>query len=140
MANGSAAVRLLESPSAPAAADKPGEPAIEILGEAVAEATIMLCQATLSHRHAGVLDPAIKDAGASSIARVARWQLDHELGDNDFIRKARDAGKRVLLHRHFTDDRRAEVDAAIEMFIDELLTIVGHVVKDERTLRAAWAN
>lgn len=143
--NGAAALHL-----APAAApecaskDAPDGERIDLtLGRATADGAISLAQALDEYRRIGALPPASKAAGADAIARVANLQLAHEGGDDDFTRQARDAGKCVL-RQYFDADFFAhhsqEVDTAIDVFIDELLTIVAHVVKDERVFRAVWAH
>ena len=129
MANG-ATVRLPlpESPSSVGCvkADQSAAPAASQgneIGEAVADATTMLCKAILGHRETGVLDPEVKDASAGRIARVAMLQLDHESGDDDFICKARSAGS-ARLRQYFDDDffwhhSPAEADTAISICINE---------------------
>ena len=64
-------------------------------------------------------------------------QLDHELGDDDFTDKARDAGRRVLRRRFAAADVQL-----IDVWIDDLFTIVRPIIKDERIFffRIARAN
>ena len=110
MANGTAVRVAPFTPELPAAsafakaqADKPsavsaGSQGIETtIGEAVAAAGTTICKAILDHRQTGMLDPEIKDASAARLARVAMLALDHEPGDEDFLRTAREsAGVRCV--------------------------------------------
>jgi hypothetical protein len=96
------------------------------------------------YQHHGELASKTKEVGSSRLARLATLQLNHEGGDLDFNRKAYDAGKRAL-RRYLTDDlfqrhSPAEVDAALDLYIGGTLEIVGAAVRDERSIRAAWAN
>jgi hypothetical protein len=145
--NGAAALPLeLNPPHRPhrgqPVADKPALGPTEIaIGEAVADAAISIAVVPDGYRQTGILAQAAKEAGGSRFARVAMLQLDHALGDDDFIRRARDAGKCVLLRRHFSDEcSRQLADVAIKWAIDSVFEVVSHVVKDERALRIAWAN
>jgi hypothetical protein len=111
------------------------------IGEHIADALISLAYTIEGYQRSGVLDQAAKEEGGSRVAKVAMLQLDHELGDDDFADQAHHAGRQVLLRRYFTNgyDRKL-ADAAIEIHIDSVLLIAGHVVRDERVIRAAWAN
>jgi hypothetical protein len=137
MANGSVARLPYTSEVTPAA---PEPDAAIALGTAVADAVLAIAWAIDGYQRAGMLATDVKDAGARRIARIAALQLDHEAGDDDFICKARTAGKRVL-RRSLTGDYAPHLaDVAIDLHLDGLFTIVGHVVRDERTMRVAWAN
>ena len=140
MPNGVAVALPLDPPSASVPAQAAAGTASEI-GTAMAAATIMVCRATLNHRQAGVLDQDIKNAGASAIAHAAMLLLNHEFGDDDFINKARDAG-RCALRRYFIDEpySPAEADAAIDMCLGKTLDIVMHVVDGERRFVRAMAH
>jgi hypothetical protein len=142
MANGASAALLLEPTSAPAATDVP--PAATELGIAVAAATTAICQAMDDYWHCGTLDPAIKDQGGTRIAKVATWQLDHELGELEFAAAARAQGKAQLrryIDANFYQQHGAvAVEAALDFYIDSLLEMVSRVVRDERVFRATRAN
>jgi hypothetical protein len=91
------------------------------------------------------MSPDVRDIGATRIARVAQLALDHEGGDADFLHAARAAGRHLLQRRLADDDfflsqSPAGADAAIDILVDHLFTIVERVVRDERVFRAAWAN
>jgi hypothetical protein len=142
MANGSAALKLLAPEPPPDEHSEPSAPAE--LGLAVAGATAVLCRAMFDYRQNGELDPQVREAGGSGIAKVATWQLDHGLGDLEFAAVARQQGK-IQLRQHLNTDffrhnSPAEVEAALDFYIDSLLEMVSRVVKDERAFRAAWAN
>jgi hypothetical protein len=147
MANGHAALlQLPQAPSAPeqclATGDKPSIN-LEILGQAVADATCALAAGMISYyRQGGTLDPAVKETGGERLAAVARLMLDHPGDDADFLQVARDAGQRVLRRRHFTDDCYGpfKTDVAISVCLDGLFEIVTRVVRDERIFRIARAN
>ena len=69
------------------------------IGEAVAAAATMIACAIEDCRQGGSLAPATKAAGGDRLARVTMLALDHELGDDDFFRTARDSGKKILRQR-----------------------------------------
>jgi hypothetical protein len=145
MSNGSVALQLLDPPSAPEQRLAPDacEIDLEILGQAVADATCALAAGMTSYyRQGGTLDPEVKETGGARLAAVALLALDYEGLDADFLQIARDAGHRVLRRRHFTDDCYApfKTDVAISVCIGGLFEVVARVVKDERIYRAAWAN
>ena len=143
--NGAIARLLPESSSTPAHPEA-GKPDMATeFGATVADAACAIAASIEDYRQSGAMAPAVKDASSTRIAKVAELQLDHELGDDDFTRKARVAGRHVLQWRladngFFPDHDPAEADAVIEAYIDELLGIVEHVVHGERVLRLAWAN
>jgi hypothetical protein len=108
------------------------------IGQAVASAATTLSQAMMDYQQTGRLAPATKDAGGSRIAKVAELQLGHELGDRDFVDKARERG-RYELRQCFTAEfyqlhTPAEVDQALSEIIDSVLEITARVVTDERAL------
>lgn len=144
MSNGHAAVAYLlpTAPAQPQAQDKPGID-LELLGQAVADATCALAAGmTDYYRQAGVLDPAVKETGGERLAAVALLALDYAGTDADFLQAARDAGKRVLRRRHFTDDCYSpfKTDRALGVCLDGLFEVVTRVVHDERIFRIARAN
>jgi hypothetical protein len=110
------------------------------LGEATAAAVAVLCAAVQSYAHAGELTREIKSMGSERIARVARLQLDHEGGDQDFIAMARRAGMQVLRQRLNGAFDPAQCDATLDFYLDNLFDIVSRVVRDERAFRAAAAH
>jgi hypothetical protein len=140
--NGHAAVRLtIEPPTAPEqhpAVAGPPDPVADVIGAAVADAVIAIRGAVDTCLRTGTftLDPESKREGGDLLARIVMMQLDHELGDDDFIHKAHTAGRRALA-QHFTDGP-PPVDPAV--WINDLFRIVGPIVKNERTYRIAWAN
>jgi hypothetical protein len=145
MANG-ATVRLplaLESAAAPAS-DKPSEPIETAIGAAMADAVTVFCEAAIAQQETGLLPPAIIAAGGSRVATIAMLQLEHELGDDDFFRRAHEQGKCVL-HQYlgadlFRQHGPGQVDMVLDMAIDSVFEIVSKVVKDERAVRVAWAH
>jgi hypothetical protein len=145
--NGVAALHLAFEPAPESKDASVGKPdgGIEVaLGAAVADAVITLYQAIIDQQQSGVLAATTKNAGASRIARIATLQLDHELGDDDFFRRAHEQG-RCVLHRYldadlFRQHGPGEVDMVLDAAIDSVFEIVTRVVKGERVFRAAWAN
>ena len=142
MANGSTALKLLAPEPPPDQHSEPSAPAE--LGLAVADATAVLCRAMFDHRQNGELDPQVREAGGSGIAKVATWQLDRGLDDYEFAAMAREQGK-IQLRQHINTDfyrqhSAVAVEAALDFYINSLLEMVSRVVKDERAFRAAWAN
>jgi hypothetical protein len=145
MANG-AVVRLPltgEPPATPdlsAVTDRP-----DGLGAAVASAVFVLDRGILDQQENDALAPATKAAGADRIAALAVLQLDFEGGDDDFFRRAHEAGK-CELRRFFnnTDLFRqrdpAEIDKVFDASISDVLGVVSGVVRDERAFRAAWVH
>ena len=151
MPNNGAAVALpfaLTPPSASVPAT--GKPAAApagapiTLGEevsaAVASAVTGLCFALNEYQNGG-LRPETRRAIGERTARVAMMQL--ELGDQVFAVHAR--GARHVLRRSLDADyfRRyslEQADEAIDMFVGELLAVVGRVVEDERAFVRAMAN
>jgi hypothetical protein len=110
------------------------ELAIEI-GMAVADATTMLCRTVEEYITSGVTE-AVQNAGTERIARVAELQLAHERGDRDFFIIAHQEAKRILrpylngdFYQRYSLD---ESEAALDLFIDDVLTIVSKVVAAER--------
>jgi hypothetical protein len=143
MPSNGVAVRLAPEP---APANPSTQEDIETaIGEATASAVTTFYQGAIAQQETGLLPPAIIAAGGSRIAAIALLQLDHELGDDDFFRRAHEQGKCVL-HRYLGDadlfQRYApgEVDKALDVAIDSIFEIVTKVVKDERAFRAAWAH
>ena len=82
MANGAAALHVLDEPAP--------DPRQEEIGEAVAAAATMIACAIEDCRQGGSLAPATKAVGADRLTRVTMLALDHELGDQDFFSKARE--------------------------------------------------
>src|SRR5258708_36147441 len=99
-ANGTAALHLVPGPESKDASV--GKPIEAEIGEAVADAVTVFYQAAIAQQETGLLPPAIIAAGGSRIAALALLQLDHELGDDDFFRRAHEQGKREL-HRYLGD-------------------------------------
>jgi hypothetical protein len=138
-------VELEPSPAPAVTAPAPGAAPAQVVaeiqdGQAVASAVTVLCAAVLDR----ALTPATREAGGERIARVAELWLAHEGDDLEFTRKARAAARCVLrqyydveFYEHYSAEQG---DAAIDLYIDSVLEIAGYVVKDERVLRAAWAN
>ena len=153
MSNG-AAIAHLPLPQAPTtstkafAGDTNAVPVTAIeaeIGLAVADAACAIAASIEDFRCGGAMTTAVRDIGAVRIAKVAELALDHELGDADFLHAARVAGRHVLQRRLADDDfflgqSPAGADAAIDILVDHLFTIVERVVHDERVFRAAWAN
>jgi hypothetical protein len=114
----------------------PAERSIEsTIGIAVADATTMLCREVEEYITSGVTE-AVRNAGAERIARVAELQLAHARGDRDFVAIAHREGKRIL-RPHLNGDfyRRYSLDegeAALDLFIADVLMIVSKVVASER--------
>jgi hypothetical protein len=131
MANGVVAARLLDPPSTVS----PTEPN---LGEMVAGAVVTLCAAVQEYAQAGEVAREIKLAGAEKIARLARLQLDHAGGDQDFIAAARRAGKAAL--RQALNGSSAQHEKVLDFYLDETFDLVAHIVRDERIFRSAMAN
>ena len=141
MANGVAALRLVDSTvSAPAAA--PAKTEIEAaIGEAVASATAGLCFALFEYQDGG-LRPETKRVMGERVAAVVMLQLAHE-DDHDFAVKAR--GAKCILRQCFDADylRRyttEQADAAVDLYLDELLAVVSRVVATERAVVRAMAH
>ena len=111
----------------------PSEDPIETaIAEAVASGVLAIVAAVDGYLQTGALDPALKDASATWMAKLSMLQLDHTGGDEAFVCTARNAGRRAL-RKYFDDDffRRhgqADTDAAIDLYINDLLGIVGNVV------------
>jgi len=140
MSNGHTALRVLAPEPAPVAADKPA-PEIDIrLGEAVALGAFFISTAADGYRQTGVLAASDQAASADRIAAVALLQLDHEFGDEDFRKSARESGRQVLRQYVTSGCPPQRADAVIDLWIDELLGIVGRLVREERIIRAAWVN
>jgi hypothetical protein len=146
MANGTAALKTLEPPSSPeqrlATGDKPSID-LEILGQAVADATCALAAGMTSYYwQDGILDPLDKETGGERLAAVVLLALDYAGTDADFLQVARDAGHRVLRRRHFTNDCYGpfKTDVAISVCLDGVFEVVVPIIKTERIYRAAWAN
>ena len=123
---------------------EPGTGIETAIGAAVASAACVVARAMSDYRLHGALDPAIKLAGAERIAKVAGLQLDHGLGDVALAVIAREQGK-LQLCRYFDADfyrhcRTADIETALDLAIDSVLEITAKVVRDGRTLRAAWTN
>ena len=115
------------------------DPIEQKIAEAVASGVIAIVAAVDGYLQHGVIDPVAKDTSATWMAKVAELQLDYEVGDEAFVCTARNAGRRAL-RKYFDADffRRhgqADADAAIDLYIGDLLTIVGNVVHDERIFR-----
>jgi hypothetical protein len=142
MPNGIAALHALVEP-APVVAPSKDAPAgaaataIETaIGQATVDAAITCAWAMLGCHQTGKLSPAAKEAGGAKIAAMAMLQLGHERGDADFVATARAAAMPLL--RSYLDTTffqrygAAQGDAVIGQLVDEVLGIVGKVVRDER--------
>lgn len=152
MANGNHALKLVEPEPQTASVPPPGadpspraqDPIEQQIAEAVASGVIAIVAAVDGYLRHGVIDPIAKDTSATWMAKVAELQLDYEFGDEAFVCTARHAGRRAL-RKHFDADffqrhGQADADAAIDLYIGDLLGIVANVVHDERIFRVAWAN
>jgi hypothetical protein len=96
MLNGAALQILAPEPTSPAVADKPASGVDLRLGEAVALGAFFISAAADGYRQTGVLAASDKAASADRIAAVALLMLDCSSGDEDFLKRARAAGKDVL--------------------------------------------
>jgi hypothetical protein len=135
--NGHAALppELLE----PSPTDMPIETTI---GMAVADATTMLCRTVEEYITSGITE-AVQNAGTEQIARVAELQLAHG-DDRAFSAIAHREAKRVLrpylngdFYQRYSLD---EGEAALDLFIGDVLTIVSRVVAVERRWQTDHAD
>ena len=132
MANGAAALHVLDEPAP--------DPRQEEIGEAVAAAATMIACAIEDCRQGGSLAPATKAVGADRLTRVTMLALDHELGDQDFFSKARESGKKILRQRLNGSFSPEAADAVLDFYLDSLFEITSCVMRDERAFRAAAAH
>ncbi len=133
MPNGVAALHVLDEPAA--------DPKQEEIGEAVASAACVIAQAVEDCRQGGSLAPATRATGGDRLARVTMLALDHELGDDDFFRTARESGKKILRQRlNGSSISPGAADAVLDFYLDSLFEITSCVMRDERAFRAAMAH
>jgi hypothetical protein len=142
MANGATAARLpfSEPPSGPAItqpADKPAPNEIErSIGEATASAACAFARALLE-RQTSWLSPETRLASGTRVAALYTLQQS-TLGQIDFAFVARQQGKRVLrqyfdagFFQHYSVEQS---DAVLDVYIDEVLAILGKVATFERAM------
>ena len=139
MANGAAALHVLDEPAAAA----PTEIDLAI-GEATAAAACMIAAAMMTHLQIGRLTDEIRATGSERLARVSRLQLDN-LDKIDFDAIARQQGL-VILRRQLADTdvfRQHGADAverALNNFLDGALEIKRLAVADELAFLRARTN
>jgi hypothetical protein len=139
MANGAAALSLVDLPPAPACAEVDTRNEIEqCIGEAVAMATIMTFSGMQQVLDGG-LAPATRAQAGNLFVQLYELQQAH-LGEIDFATVARVQAKRILWARYGAAMREhlryseVELDRALDTLIGRPLDVLAKITAVERAL------
>jgi hypothetical protein len=137
--NGAAALQLVAPEPLIARPTAPDLPIEKKIGEATADACIILSASMIAFHETGRLPATLKEAGGEKIARLATLELD-SFEIDDFAGIARREGLirlRQLLDTEFFQKHGANAgDKTLAIILDGVLEIVARVVAVERVLRA----